>query len=119
MAYKNKADQKRCSAMHYKRNKKIYKNRAYLFRKLSVKRNKGFVSEYLKSHPCVDCGNPNIIVLDFDHIRGKERNVSDMVRGSMSIENIKKEIEKCEVRCANCHRIATYNRRKKEKKRKK
>jgi len=111
MPYKNKKDQKKYSAIHYKRNKKIYKKRANLFKQKAFKRNKKFINEYLKVHPCVDCGNDNVIVLDFDHIKSKERNIADMVHQCMSIENIKKEIEKCEVRCANCHRITTHNRR--------
>jgi hypothetical protein len=59
---------------------------------------------------CVDCGESNHIVLDFDHIRDKKYNVSRMIHDGFSWAAIKKEIEKCEVVCANCHRIRTYNR---------
>ena len=70
-----------------------------------------FVTQYLSSHPCVDCGESNIIVLEFDHTRGKKiEPVSVMVVRGHSIKNIAKEIEKCDVRCANCHRIATAKR---------
>ena len=52
------------------------------------------------------------IVLEFDLVRGEKRgNVSDMSHQSFSIKTIQLEIEKCEIRCANCHRIATYERR--------
>lgn len=60
---------------------------------------------------CADCGNDNPIVLDFDHIRDKKYNVSQMVHDGFSWAAIKKEIEKCEIVCANCHRIRTYMRR--------
>lgn len=61
---------------------------------------------------CVDCGNDNPIVLDFDHVRGKKvNNVSRMVAKCLSWQSILDEIDKCEVRCANCHRIVTHNRR--------
>ena len=54
---------------------------------------------------CVDCGESNPIVLDFDHVHGdKSHNISDMVNGSYAISSIKDEIRKCEIRCSNCHR---------------
>jgi len=51
---------------------------------------------------CVDCGELDPIVLHFDHVRGiKEFSIADMVTYSM--KRVWKEIEKCDVRCANCH----------------
>lgn len=73
-----------------------------------VKANREFVYKYLETHPCVDCGENNPIVLEFDHKNGEDKvgNVCNIVfRQSMS--RLKDEIEKCEVRCANCHRIKT------------
>jgi len=60
---------------------------------------------------CKDCGIKNHIILDFDHIKDKKYNVSQMIRDGFSWKAITREIEKCEVVCANCHRIRTYNRR--------
>lgn len=69
-------------------------------------RNRNFVKKYLMTHPCIDCGNTDIRVLEFDHVRGiKNYTVSNMQYRSIS--SIKHEIEKCEVRCANCHKIKT------------
>lgn len=72
-------------------------------------RNKVLVLRYLKENPCVDCGEKDTRVLDFDHVRGKKiKNVSDMVKsGNCSWNRIKNEIDKCQVRCANCHRKKT------------
>jgi hypothetical protein len=82
-------------------------------RKNSVKRNRKFVDDYLKLHPCVDCGNDDVRVLEFDHVRGnKETNVSNIIRNGWKLERLISEIEKCEVRCCNCHRIVTIERRK-------
>lgn len=71
-------------------------------------RNRNFVMDYLKTHPCVDCGETDIVVLEFDHVRGKKvGNISAMVNGPFSLQSLKKEVSKCEVRCANCHRCRT------------
>jgi len=58
---------------------------------------------------CVDCGyREHAIALDFDHIGDlKNRNVCN----SRSIAQAQEEIALCEVRCANCHRIKTHERR--------
>lgn len=65
-----------------------------------------YIYDYLHKHPCADCGEDDIVVLDFDHVRGKKRhNVSNLK--SYSLPVVKKEIKKCEVRCANCHRRKT------------
>jgi hypothetical protein len=63
---------------------------------------------YLLKHPCVDCGEADIMVLDFDHVRGKKRlAVSLMVYSDCRWNTIFTEIKKCDVRCANCHRRRT------------
>lgn len=69
---------------------------------------KTWVKNYLQNNPCVDCGESDYIVLEFDHIDSSEKsfNISDGMM-SKSINTIKKEIEKCEVRCSNCHRRKT------------
>jgi len=84
----------------YKRCKKCQRviddNRRELSRK--------FVFYYYATHPCVDCGEKNPVVLQLDHVTGeKYQNVSIMVAGRTTIKSIKKEIDKCVVRCANCH----------------
>ena len=57
---------------------------------------------------CIDCKITDWRVLQFDHIKDKKHQVSDMVNGS-SLQNIKKEIRKCVIRCANCHQIKTHH----------
>lgn len=66
-----------------------------------------FVAEYLKEHPCVDCKESDIIVLDFDHIENKVVTISQMMRRNVNKEQLLAEIAKCEVRCSNCHRRKT------------
>jgi hypothetical protein len=59
---------------------------------------------------CVDCGyaeNPR--ALEFDHVRGEKLDaVSRLVTKRSSLDVILAEIAKCEVRCANCHKIRTW-----------
>jgi hypothetical protein len=52
---------------------------------------------------CVDRGETNPLLLDFDHMRDKRANISQLVQSGMSWTTIKDEIANCEVRCANCH----------------
>jgi hypothetical protein len=68
------------------------------------------VNDYLKFHPCVDCGEINPIVLEFDHLKKskKNRDVTSLAR--MAWKSVLKEIAKCEVVCANCHTIRTARR---------
>lgn len=65
------------------------------------------VYEYKLTHPCVDCGEKDPVVLDPDHRGGKEFNVSKAVKNGYSWERVEAELAKCEMRCANCHRRRT------------
>jgi len=72
-------------------------------------RNFAFVKRYLQIYgKCIDCGHKDIRVLEFDHIKGiKYKGVKHMCGATSSIQAIKNEIRKCEIRCCNCHRIKT------------
>ena len=60
---------------------------------------------------CVDCGYSDIRALDFDHVRGEKlADVGSMIRRGRGISVVQAEIAKCEVRCRNCHAIATMER---------
>ncbi len=63
---------------------------------------------YLRQHPCVDCGEDNPVVLEFDHVKGnKLDSVCNLIRHGCSWAKIYAEIQKCDVRCCNCHRRKT------------
>lgn len=73
-------------------------------KKRVIRENRQKLIDYLLKHPCVDCGETDILVLQFDHVRGKKcREVSCLVATGFSWAAIEREIEKCEVRCANDH----------------
>ena len=111
MAYKSKEDQAKAAARHYKRNKKEIIKRSSARNRKQKEKNKEFVNRVKKMYGCVDCGESNPVVLEFDHVQGEKRKaISDMVCNYYSIETIKEEIRKCEIRCANCHRKKTHER---------
>jgi ArsR family metal-binding transcriptional regulator len=92
----------------YRENSKHHIANVHRKRKINFQENTRLIYEYLLTHPCVDCGEPDPIVLDFDHVLGvKHRAVCVLLRGAHKWETILKEIAKCVVRCANCHRRKT------------
>ena len=68
------------------------------------------VLEFLTTKECVDCGEKDPRVLDFDHIKPsiKFKTISNMLSGHYSWQSVMKETKKCNVRCSNCHRKKTY-----------
>lgn len=85
------------------------KERAYRDNYKNARResNRKWILEYLSCHPCVDCGDTRISVLEFDHVRGEKKfSISEKISHS-SLSRIQEEVQKCDVRCANCHRIRT------------
>ena len=70
------------------------------------------LAEYLLAHPCVDCGETDLRVLEFDH-REDEVKLAEVTLLSSSLaawHRVEAEIAKCDVRCANCHRRKTAER---------
>jgi hypothetical protein len=81
-----------------------------LIRKSKSYYEKRAIINALKDVPCVDCGMKfPPCVMDFDHEdrRDKIDSISHML--SHSIDVIMKEISKCDIVCANCHRIRTFS----------
>ena len=76
-----------------------------------MKARRKLLMDYLVAHPCVDCGETDPVVLEFDHVRGKKISaVTKMMYNKASLEKLKAEIAKCDVRSANCHRRKTTQR---------
>lgn len=100
--------QKIASKAHYQANKESY-----------IKRNNKNYPDYvkwykeLKNNPCVDCGQVfHPAAMQWDHLPTFSKNdtISIMYRKGYGKNRILKEIEKCELVCANCHCIRTFNR---------
>jgi hypothetical protein len=81
------------------------------FKDWKEQRNVKFVYEYLKSSRCIDCGIDEALVLEFDHVADKRGAVTTLAWNGYSLASIIREIARCEVRCCNCHRRRTAERR--------
>lgn len=96
------------SREHYKRNRATYLHRASARRKLDRENCRQHVFDYLVSHPCIDCGETDPIVLEFDHRdRLSKRGSISRLMGQLTWAALELEIALCDVRCANCHRRRT------------
>lgn len=93
---------------HYERNRPVYLAKASQRRQIERPRIRAWIDHYLRQDPCVDCGESQMAVLDFDHRdrSQKDRTVAELAR-HMTWSRLRREIEKCDVRCANCHRRRT------------
>lgn len=99
--------QRAAKKRYYERNREVYllKNQPKrdLMRQIARER---------KAQPCADCGLAfPYYVMDFDHRKGEEKlaHVAQLA-SSLSFRRLLDEIEKCDVVCANCHRIRTHER---------
>lgn len=112
---KNKKDgyQTLCRECSNARSRKYYTDNIEHHKKETNRRRKeykklaqAYVRKLKESTPCADCGSfypwP---VMDFDHQREKVEDVSRLVNNGSSLNTIKDEIDKCEIVCANCHRM--------------
>ena len=91
----------------YRRNvakKKIYKKN--LYDKVS-----NYLNDYKLSKGCRECGyKKSPYALEFHHRdrRLKIKNVSNFRKSSWTqLDNIVKEVQKCDILCSNCHKILT------------
>lgn len=113
MSYKNKEKQLAARRAWYSRNKEKEKDRVVAATRLRRQAARDYINALKESLPCYDCNEffP-YYVTEWDHTgTDKEFNVSVMVHNTCSIEKIMREIAKCELVCANCHKIRTHKRR--------
>lgn len=98
-----------CSAAWYVANRETHKrNTSHRQREAREEYHRRSFA-YLDQHLCVDCGETDLVVLEFDHLEGEEkvREVASLVSALVAWRTVEAEIAKCDVRCANCHRRTT------------
>jgi len=95
---------------HYAKHREEVKRKAYERRQAVQKQ----LAEYKATKACERCGFAHPAVIDFHHRNPTEKRstVSAMVTNGFPWYRILEEIAKCEVLCANCHRIEHYTREK-------
>lgn len=89
---------------HYLKNKDSYiesKNKRLNFLK-------EFVFKIKRKNQCSKCSEKRWYVLDFHHLKNKDKSISDLISAGVSLKLLKKEIRKCIILCANCHREYHY-----------
>jgi hypothetical protein len=95
---------------HYLANKQRYVEQAAARKKRVRIEQTLKLLEYFRAHPCVDCGEEDPVVLEFDHLGEKDFAIGTaVVRYGWA--KIEAEMKKCQVVCANCHRRRTARRR--------
>lgn len=70
---------------------------------------------WLKELPCADCKQTyNPVCMDFDHVRGeKVAHIVVLIERKAAWARLAEEVQKCEIVCANCHRLRTVARMRK------
>lgn len=111
---------KRCTASYCRECQREYNRADYVKNKAKYvakaeKNNERYKREmyewllaYFAEHPCIDCGEDDPVVLDFDHRDGEQKDaeISRLI-GLRRYKAAKAEVAKCDVRCSNCHRRRT------------
>jgi hypothetical protein len=113
MAYKNIENQRAASKRHYENNKIKYLDRNKKYRQELT----AYINKIKQETPCADCGKSYAsYVMDFDHLSGHAK-LGDISYfcSTGRIGALKKEMLKCELVCANCHRERTHGRLQKDK----
>jgi len=89
------------------------KEKLYVAQQRHRDKNHNLMWQLLTRSECMDCKISDPRVLEFDHRPEEEKNfdIARSVSGSTrSWKLIEKEIQKCDIVCANCHRIRTMER---------
>lgn len=110
MPYKDPEKRKEAWRRSYQRNRAKQQAQIKARQQRYDERNRQVVIDWLQGHPCVDCGETDLVVLEFDHLSDKTASICHMLTNGTSVARLEQEIAKCEVVCANCHRRRTAKR---------
>lgn len=99
-----------CFRAYFKERGDLHRRQVAIAQRRRSEAARAVVVEYLETHPCVDCGEADVAVLEFDHLVAGRDTVGDLIARGARRARIEEEIGRCEVRCVNCHRRVTAQR---------
>jgi hypothetical protein len=99
-----------CFKRYYAEGRARHRSRNNALKAQRVKEAQRLVLDHLRGRACADCGEPDLIVLEFDHVGEKRCEISTLVRRGVRAGVLWLELERCDIVCANCHRRRTASR---------
>ena len=96
-----------CYRAYFRARAELHRQQVKAAREHRRRNARALIADYLRTHPCADCGEPDVQVLEFDHLDSKRGNVTDLKRAGTSVRALQQELRNCEVVCVNCHRLRT------------
>jgi transposase-like protein len=100
-----------CFAAYFRARGDLHRNQSKAAKRARVRLLRAHVLQYLLDRPCVDCGEWDPVVLEFDYVGEKTAGVAALVAAGVKLEVLNEEISRCEVVCVNCHRRRSARRR--------
>lgn len=99
---------------NYRNNPPKNKTKKQLLKEKSIRKKdlknliKKYIMQFKLKNGCSKCGEKRWFCLDFHHKKDKLKNVSSMLSQAYSLQSVKKEMTKCDLLCANCHKKEHY-----------
>ena len=93
---------------HYQKNKAYYITKALGHNKIYINQNRQFVWDYLKEHPCVDCNESDPVVLEFDHLRDKDKDISNLPISIISTKVSLRSVKNVKIQAVFSAFLLTY-----------
>lgn len=99
-----------CFAVYFRERGEIHRRQSRSAKLARQRALRAQVLDHVRQHPCVDCGEADPIVLEFDHVDAKLASISVLLSRTATRAAVEAEIARCEVVCTNCHRRRTASR---------
>jgi len=99
-----------CFAAYFRDRGDTHRRQSYAAKKARQRALRAQILEHLRHNPCVDCGEADPLILEFDHVGEKTASISVLLSQTASRRAVEAEIARCEVVCTNCHRRRTAGR---------
>ncbi len=101
-----KSCERQQATAYYRLNPRLYSDRARAFNKKKYQQRKAEMNAIRQRDGCLFCGEKTLCVLDFHHIKGRSKHGGKVMAraANCSDKQFKKELKRCVVVCANCHR---------------